>query len=162
VNALATKSGTLGGWNPAAESEKETPMKNQTLISLCLALGLAVVPAFAQSGGVRAKVPFKFAVSGKILPAGEYTMTSNAHLLKIQDAHGKPVAIVLADYTSGGSAGKNGQIIFHCYRNLCLLSEVWSPVKGDGRKLDTSRTEAELVKEEAEKYFAILGEEPRK
>ncbi len=137
-------------------------MKNHTLRSLCLALGLSAVPAFAQSGGVRAKVPFPFAVSGKILPAGEYTMTSNAHLVKIQDAHGKPVAIVLADYSSGGSAGKNGQIIFHCYRNLCLLSEVWSPVKGDGRKLDTSRTEAKLAKEENWKYFAVLGEGPRK
>ncbi len=137
-------------------------MKNATLLSVCLAFGLAVAPAFAQSGGVRANVPFKFAVSGKILPAGEYTMTSNAHLVKIQDAHGKPVAIVLADYTSGGSGGQNGQIIFHCYRNLCLLSEVWSPVKGDGRKLDTSRTEAELAKQETGKYFAVLGEGPRR
>ncbi len=137
-------------------------MKNHTLLSLCLALGLSVVPAFAQSGGVRAKVPFKFAVSGKVLPAGEYTMTSNAHLVKIQDAHGKPVAIVLADYTAGGSGGRNGQIIFHCYRDLCLLSEVWSPVKGDGRKLDTSRTEAQLAKQENWKYFAVLGEGPRK
>jgi hypothetical protein len=137
-------------------------MKSATFVSLCLVVGLAAVPALAQSGGVRAKVPFQFAVSEKILPAGEYTMTSNAHLVKIQDAHGKPIAIVLADYTSGGSAGKNGQIIFHCYRNLCLLSEVRSPVKGDGRKLDTSRTEAKLAKEENWKYFAVLGEGPLK
>ena len=137
-------------------------MKKQTLISLCLALGLAVVPASAQSGGIQANVPFKFAVSGTILPAGEYTMTSNAHLVKIQDALGRPVALVLADYTSGGSAGESGRIIFHCYRDLCLLSEIWSPIKGDGRKLDTSRTEAELAKKETGKYFAVLGERPRK
>ena len=137
-------------------------MKKQILISLCLTLGLAVVPAHSQSGGVEAKVPFKFAVNGKILPAGEYTMTSNAHLVKIQDANGRPVALALADYISGGASGENGQIIFHCYRDLCLLSEIWSPVKGDGRKLDTSRAEAKLAKEETWKYFAVLGEKPRK
>lgn len=137
-------------------------MKKQILMTICLAFALAALPAYAQSGGVRAKVPFRFTVNGKILPAGEYTMTANAHLLKIQDDHGRPVAIVLADYISGGSPGENGEIIFHCYRDLCLLSEIWSPVKGDGRKLDTSRREAELAKEETAKYFAVLGQGPRK
>jgi hypothetical protein len=137
-------------------------VKKQILMTICLALGLAAAPAYAQGGGVRAKVPFKFTVNGKILPAGEYTMTANAHLLKIQDDHGRAVAIVLADYISESSAGETGEIIFHCYQDLCLLAEVWSPVKGDGRKLDTSRTEAVLAKEETAKYFAVLGERPRK
>ena len=137
-------------------------MKKQTLICICLALALAAVPMHAQGGGVRANIPFRFAVSGKTLPAGEYTMTANAHLVKIQDAHGRPVALVLAEYVSGRSVGGNGEIIFHCYRDLCLLSEIWSPVKGEGRKLETSRTEAELAKEEAGKYFAVLGQGPRK
>jgi len=101
-------------------------------------------------------------VSGKILPAGEYTMTANAHLVKIQDGHGKPVALVLADYVSGGAGSGSGEIIFHCYRDLCLLAEIWSPVKGDGRKLATTRAEAELAKEETGKYFAVLGEGSRK
>lgn len=137
-------------------------MKKLTLMTICLGLGLTTLPAYAQGGGVRANVPFKFAVNGKILPAGEYTMTSNAHLVKIQDAHSRPVALVLADYISGTSAGPDGEIIFHCYRDLCLLAEIWSPVKGDGRKLDTSRTEARLARREPRQYFAVLGDGPRK
>jgi hypothetical protein len=46
-------------------------MKKQTLLvaSLYMVTGLAVVPAYAQAGGVQAKVPFNFAVSGKTFPA---------------------------------------------------------------------------------------------
>jgi len=139
-------------------------MKKQTLIGLCglyLALGLAVIPASAQSGGVRARIPFNFVVNGRILPAGEYTMSANAHLVKIQGADHRVMALVLADYASGHSAGNSGEIIFHCYGDFCLLSEIWSPVKSDGRKLDISRTEAELKTQETRKYFAVLGEGPR-
>jgi len=137
-------------------------MKKRILVSICMVLGLAAVPSYAQGGGVAAKIPFKFAVSGKILPAGEYTMTSNGHLVQIQDAQGKPVALARADYVSGRTVGASGEIFFHCYRDLCLLAEIWSPVKGDGRKLDTSQTEARLAKEETGKYFAVIGEHPRK
>jgi hypothetical protein len=103
-------------------------MKSQTLIvaSLCMAIGLAVVSAHAQRGGIQAKVPFNFAVSGKTFPAGKYTM-----------------------------------IIFHCYNDRCFLSELWSPAQEKGRQLLTSRTEANLAKEERGKYFAVLGEKPR-
>ena len=100
-------------------------MKNQTLIvaSVCLAIGLAVVPAHAQRGGVQAKVPFNFAVSGKTFPAGEYTMIAASHQVRIEDGKGKLLAMVLANDISGRSAGTNGQIIFHCYSDRCFLSE---------------------------------------
>jgi len=130
--------------------------------SVCIALGLgAVVPAYAQGAGVAAKIPFQFAVNGKVLPAGEYTMTSNGPLVEIQDAQGKPVALARADYASGRAVRGNGEIIFHCYRDMCLLAEIWPPILGDGRKLATSQTEAKLAKEDTAKYFAVLGE-PRK
>ncbi len=51
-------------------------MRSQTLFvaSLCLAIGLAVVPAHSQRGGVQANIPCNFAVAGKTFPAGEYMM----------------------------------------------------------------------------------------
>jgi hypothetical protein len=137
-------------------------MKKRILVGMCMVLGLAAVLSYAQGGGVAAKIPFKFAVSGKILPAGEYTITSNGHLVQIQDAQGKLVALASADYLSGRTVAGGGEIIFHCYRDLCLLAEIWSPVKGDGRELATSQTEAKLAKEETGRYFAVLGELPRK
>jgi hypothetical protein len=133
-------------------------MKKQTLIvaSLVLTLGLAVAPASAQAVWVQAKVPFSFVVLGKTLPAGEYTLTSAPHELKIRDASHRPVATVIANEISGRSAGATGQIIFHCYSDRCFLSELRSPTEGNGRQLLMSRMEADLAKEQAGKYFAVM------
>jgi len=144
-------------------STRRISMKSPTLLvaSLCVAFGLGVVPAHAQRGGVQAKVPFNFAVSGKVFPAGEYTMIAASHQVRIEDAHGKIVAMVLANNISGRSAGANGRITFHCYSDRCFLSELWSPTHENGSQLFTSRTEEDLAKEERGKYFAVLGEKPR-
>jgi hypothetical protein len=138
-------------------------MKSQPLIvaSFCLAILLAVVPAHAQRGGVEAQVPFNFAVAGKVFPAGEYTMIAASHHVRVEDANGRIIAMVLANNISDHSAGVNGRIIFHCYNDRCFLSELWSPAQENGRQLLPSRTEAELAKEERGKYFAVLGEKPR-
>jgi hypothetical protein len=138
-------------------------MKSQTLIvaSLYIAFGLAAVHADAQRSGVQAKVPFNFAVSGKTFPAGQYTMIAASHQVRIEDAKGRLIAMVLANNISGRSAGANGQIIFHCYRDHCFLSELWSRTQQNGRQLLTSRTEANWAKEERGKYFAVLGEIPK-
>ncbi|HXY52695.1 MAG TPA: hypothetical protein VEI01_24840 [Terriglobales bacterium] len=139
-------------------------MKSQMLIvaGLCLAIGLAVVPANAQAGSVQANLPFRFAVLGMIFPAGNYKMIAGSHQVNIEDGRGKIVAMVLANPVSGRSAGKNGQVIFHCYRDSCFLAEVWSPTQENGLRLPTSGAEANLAKAERGKYFAVLGVEPLK
>ena len=139
-------------------------MKKQALIvvSLCLFVGLAVVPAYSQAGGVQVKVPFEFVISGRTFPAGEYTMIACPLGVAIQDEHGITIATVLASNISGRYASVNGQIIFHCYNDRhCFLSEVWSPRQGTGRQLLISGAEADLAKEESQKEFAVLGETPR-
>lgn len=135
-------------------------MKKQMFFvaSLCSAIALTVIPANAQTAGVQSRVPFKFSVSGKTLPAGQYRMIATSNQVRIQDAHGRMVAMVLANDVSGRSAGDNGQIIFHCYSDYCFLSEVWAPTELNGRQLLTSRMEAGLAKEERAKYFALVGE----
>lgn len=140
-------------------------MKKQIVIvaSLCLAMGLAALPAHAQAGRVLlAKIPFNFIVSAKTLAAGDYMMMIvNSHQLNIKDSNGRIVAIVLVN-DSGHSSGKKGQIIFHCYGERCFLAEVWPPNHGSARELFTSRAETDLAKELPGKYFALLGVEPQK
>jgi hypothetical protein len=106
-------------------------------------------------------VPFDFAVHEKTYHAGEYTMIASPGQVEIQDASGRVAATVLANNISGRSAGSNGQIIFHCYRERCFLSEVWSPAWEYGRQLPISREEAKVARGESGKYFALLGEKHR-
>jgi len=137
-------------------------MKKQTLFlaSLCLVVGLTPILAHAQVFESRAKVPFSFVVLGKTFPAGEYTLLAAPHMVKIEDASKTLIAVVLANEIPGRSAGA-GQIIFHCYSDFCFLSELRSPIEGNGRQLPTSRAEAALAKKEQGRYFAVLGEKPR-
>jgi hypothetical protein len=140
-------------------------MKSHVLLAVIfgLTIGLAASPAYAQAGGVQAKIPFDFIVSGKVLPAGEYTMFANPHQVKIADVHHRVVAMVLANDASDRPAGKDDQIIFHCYRDHCFLSEIWSSIQWPaGRQVLTSRAEAELAREESGKYFAVVGQRPQK
>jgi hypothetical protein len=134
-------------------------MKNKVslLFGLCLLTGLISAPVYAEPRGMKAKVPFEFVVGGKTLPAGEYRMIAVPHRVDIQDANGKKLAVVLANEISGGSAREYGKIIFHCYREQCFLSEVWSPDYEHGQ-LVSSRSEEDRVKKEIVNYVAVLGE----
>lgn len=138
-------------------------MKKQTLIfaTLCLFVGLAVVPAYTQAFVERATVPFSFVVLEKTFPAGEYMLIAASHMVKIEDSDGTPIATVMANEISDRFAGATGQLIFHCYSGRCFLSELRSPVKGNSRQLITCRAEAELAKKDEGKYFAVLGEKPK-
>jgi hypothetical protein len=138
-------------------------MKKQTLIfaTLCLLVGLAVVPAYAQAVVFRARVPFSFVVLERTFPPGEYMLTTAPHMIKIEDADGTLLAKALANEVAGRSAGATSQIIFHCYSDRCFLSELRSTIQDNGRQLLTSRTEAELAKKAQGKYFAVLGEKLR-
>ena len=137
-------------------------MKNEMLIiaSLCLLTTLVARPAFAQRGGVRAEIPFNFALSGKTFHAGQYTMIAAPHGVRIEDANGTIVAVALANEVSGDSKVANGKIVFHCYGYRCFLFELWSPTEENGRQLRTPRIEMELRKEQKGAYFAVLGEKP--
>jgi hypothetical protein len=139
-------------------------MKKQTLsvAGLCLVVGLSMSPAYAQSGGIQAKIPFNFIVAGKSFPAGAYTMIAGSHQVNIRDAYGREIAMVLANEISGRLNSANGEIVFHCYSEHCFLSEVWSPTQENGEQLAVSRTEAGLAKQNSGKYFAVLGTKPQK
>jgi hypothetical protein len=146
-------------------------MKKQILIVgiVCFVIGLAVVPALAQAVDAtwenvqtRAMIPFNFVVLGKTFPAGEYRLIAAPHMVRIEDADGRPVVMVLANEIPGRSAGATGQLIFHCYSDRCFLSELRSPIQGNGRQLLTSRSEAILAKDRQGKYLAVLGARPQK
>jgi hypothetical protein len=134
-------------------------MKTLSAIGLCLVAGLAAGSAYAAPGGMTAKIPFEFTAGSKTLPAGEYRIVATPHRVDIQDAKGNKLAVLLANEISDRSLGANPQLIFHCYRQQCFLSEVWSPDYEHGNLL-TSHTEETLHKKESVRSVAVLGETP--
>ena len=136
-------------------------MNRQSLFGagLGLVLTLGATPAFSQAGAVYAKVPFNFVVPGKTFSSGEYNMTIRPHELRIGDANGRLIAVVLSN-DAGGSAGQKGRIVFRCYHDRCFLAEVWAPGSGHGLEFPLSPHEVGLRRQQSGIYFAVWGEAP--
>jgi len=133
-------------------------MKMKTMVVLAMGLGMAAM-GHGQVGGVSARIPFKFSVADKTFAAGEYRMEVGSQRVRVVSlSDGRTVAMALANKVSGRDAGKTGRIVFHCYRERCFLSEVWSPREDNGRQVRVTRLERDATKEGEERYFAVLGE----
>ncbi len=134
-------------------------MKKQMLLftALCVLAGVAVLPAYSQTGGVKVNVPFSFAMGDKTYPAGEYAFSPLRDTIAVQNSDGATVAMVLANHTADGSAGKTGKAIFECYGDQCFISQIWIAGRDEGRQLLRSRVEVQVAAKQSAKYMALLG-----
>lgn len=133
------------------------------MVNGILLLGLSAGIASAQTGGVRAIVPFDFNLAEKRFPAGDYLMVPGPQRLTIVSLpDGRTLALALANPVSGNTAGKTGRVIFRCYRQRCFLQEVWSPTQLNGLRVLTSSAEREQARVVEGVYFAVLDSGPKK
>jgi hypothetical protein len=135
-------------------------MKKLRLLFAALGLlaGIAVIPAYAQKGAMKINVPFNFAMGDKTYPAGEYAFSSLKDSVILQNSGGARIAMVLANHTAAGSAGKLGKVIFACYaEEQCFVSQIWISGQDDGRELFRSRMETRAAAKQVERSIALLG-----
>src|SRR5271155_2365846 len=101
-------------------------MKRITAIALLAIANFAMAGmSFAQSNGVRAKVPFGFTVGDKSLPAGTYEIRSQSEqviMIRNYDHPGES-ALSLANHASERSQN-GGELVFHDYGGQYFLSEI--------------------------------------
>lgn len=130
-------------------------MKNQplrTMVITTIVMVVSALSAHAQGGNnVVVKIPFQFAVSGKVLPAGQYVISRSAQSspgdLMIRSEEGgafaqtKPVQI--KDRAEGT------RIIFKRYGDQYFLHQIWVSGRTTGREFLKSKTERELDREYA-------------
>lgn len=126
-------------------------MKKQIAVAVALlAAVVAAGPCYAQATGVQGNVPFAFQVGGKTMPAGEYRVErvsipdESILIIRCTDSGDAALAPTLSVDAKNGAA--QPKLVFHKYRNIYFLSEVWT---GDtrGRKLYKSDREKELARE---------------
>ena len=121
-------------------------LKGVTMLLLIagIALMAALVSAHAQSSMVVADVPFDFAVGGKSLSAGEYSVrafTTNGDAVLISNKDSKDGVIRLTQPIQARIVPKKATLVFHRYGQRYFLSEVWTPGERTGRKLQKSSEE---------------------
>ncbi len=123
-------------------------MKNQLFALIGLGLLLATASAYAQTGVVKANVPFDFIVNQTELPAGQYTIQN-------MGATGGPMVIESRDLTltkvalpndcQANKVPEKTKLIFHRYGSQYFLAQVWVAGNDRGRELPSSRREAEVA-----------------
>ena len=126
-------------------------MKRITAIALLAIANFALAgTSYAQSTGVRAKVPFSFTVGDKVLPAGDYTIKSETPQLIMIKNHDHPAdsALTLVDQASNGSPS-GGKLLFRRYGSQYFLSEILCNPADMNLRVPPSKREKRAQREQA-------------
>jgi hypothetical protein len=103
-------------------------MKNQMFALIGLGLLLATASAYAQTGVVKANVPFNFIVNKTQLPAGEYKILPlgiTGSALSIQSPDGKVIKEFLPNACTTSETPKTSKLVFHRCGAQYFLAEIW-------------------------------------
>jgi hypothetical protein len=124
-------------------------MKKQALTYIgVLTLLLVAGSAFAQSGELRATVPFDFVVNHTTLPAGEYLIEPTGSMGQTLVIRGpKSVMLVNANHAVANKPMDRSKLVFQCYGDRYFLSQIWTEGSAQGRALPKSRAESEIARD---------------
>jgi hypothetical protein len=123
-------------------------MKNQLFALIGLGLLLATASAYAQTGVVKANVPFSFIVNKAELPAGQYTVQpvgTSGSAMSIQSSDNQVVNLVLPHACQSAEAQKTSKLVFHRYGSQYFLAQIWTEGNSLGQELSKSGRESEVA-----------------
>jgi len=136
---------TLGGFTVSTE---EVFMKNQMFAIIGLGLLLATASAYAQTGVVKARVPFNFIVGQTQLPAGGYViqhLSTSGTAMSIESSDRKLVKLVLPNACESTAAPEKTKLVFHRYGDEYFLTQIWTAGNNRGSELPKTQREAEVA-----------------
>ena len=122
-------------------------MKTQ-LIGVFGLILLTVASVFAEMAPrMTAHIPFGFHVGNSMLPAGEYTVSTDTGpgLVQLRSADSKSTATVIANAVQTYPAPKDSKLIFTKYGDEYFLSRIWRAGSDTGNELRKSRRETEVA-----------------
>jgi hypothetical protein len=136
-------------------------MKKQVLTLVgVLSLLLVAGSAFAQSGQIRATIPFNFTVSHTTLPAGNYSVSTTGgtdSILVIQGANGQTVKLVGSNHLQASKLSDRTKLVFRCYGDRYFLAQVWTRGRQMGRELPKSPLESEIAMDAAAHEVVLVA-----
>jgi len=124
----------------------EAVMKFTKFLLLALALMVAA-PMFAQSGVMKANIPFEFSVENHQMPSGSYIFKPlSPNTLLIQTEDGSTMQVTLTETVGGGNEYKAPVVIFEKDGEDFYLATAWFGNEDIGREFATSHGQARLQK----------------
>jgi hypothetical protein len=123
-------------------------MKNQMFALIGLGLLLATASAYAQTGVVKATVPFNFIVGQAQLPAGGYViqhLSTSGVAISIESSDRKLVRLVMPNACESLQAQDKTKLVFHRYGDEYFLTQIWTAGNNRGSELPKTQREAEIA-----------------
>lgn len=123
-------------------------MKNQLFALIGLGLLLATASAYAQTGVMKANVPFNFIVDKTDVPAGQYMIQSvgtTGTAVAIESSDRSLVKLVLPNSCESSQAQEKSKLVFHRYGGQYFLAQIWREGDNRGSELPKSQRENEVA-----------------
>jgi hypothetical protein len=114
-------------------------------VTLAIVMAFTSVSGFGQGLIKRQSfvIPFAFSVGNEVLPAGEYRVSSEAEIIRIQSKDGKHTLSALPIRTVGTEQANSVKLTFKRYGDDYQLSQVWL-ADGVGRELKRQRNNSQI------------------
>jgi hypothetical protein len=144
--------------------EGSDEMKKAFGISTMLTLVLLLTAAssvYAQSQRIRINIPFSFAVGQKSFPAGEYTVEPNTknslNVWLLEGEQGKDAIVFTTNSVRSGRNNEESKLVFAKYGDQYFLSQVWTAGDQNGRELNVTSSEKQLVQNGIRRETVVLA-----
>jgi hypothetical protein len=134
-------------------------MKKQHLFTLLVTIVLlAAGSLYAQTGEVKAVIPFDFTAGNMSLPAGEYSVTEMSDAGRILLIAGRDSkGFVGSHAVEKIEASANTRLVFHRYGDRYFLYQIWVQGNNRGRELPETKLEKELASNARPTLVAVLA-----
>jgi len=114
-------------------------------IAIAFAISILMTSATAQTGTIKADVPFDFTIAKQTFPAGGYTIRVNGMMLQLAPLDGSS-SVMVPRFTAAYKNKVTPRLVFHRHGSRNFLSQVWTTdtvheLLASPREIEYARTE---------------------
>lgn len=120
-------------------------MKNLRISLTAVAILFAATAAQAQQTKVVADVPFNFVVGDRGYPAGQYLLSGQHAMVRIENTAAESTTTVLSNACEDAKPAEKTKLVFHRMGGTYFLYQIWVAGRDYGREFPRSQTEIHLA-----------------
>ena len=128
--------------------------RSHLMIAVAFAVSILMASAVAQTGAVKANIPFDFTIAKQTLPAGEYLIKIQGTMLQLMPVDG-PSSVLVPRFTAAYKNNVTPRLVFHRYGTRSFLSQVWT--SDTVHELLASPREIEYARTDKQEQVVVLA-----
>jgi len=128
--------------------------RSHLTIAVVFAIAVLMTSAVAQTGAIKANIPFDFTIARQTFAAGEYKVAVQGTMLQLVRLDGTGSAYLQYNL-SAHNKDVSPRLIFHRYGTRSFLSQVW--ITETGHELIASPREIEYARTDKQDQVVVLA-----